>query len=423
MYISDVQAWEILDSRGNPTVAVEVVLKDGISGKASVPSGASTGVHEALELRDKDPKRYGGKGVTKAVKNVNDIIAPALIGQEATNQSAVDQILLDLDGTENKSKLGANAILGTSMAVAVASADYVGLPLYQYLGGVGGRQLPRPMMNIINGGSHASNNIDLQEFMIMPLFGDTFAEALRCGAEVFHSLKKILSDAKLSTAVGDEGGFAPDFKDNESALEAIVKAIKAAGYKPGSDVVICLDAAASEFYNSKTKKYVFSKSDKSTKSVADMIALYGGWIKKYPIVSIEDGLAEDDWAGWAELTAALGGKVQLVGDDIFVTNTARLARGIKEKVGNSILIKVNQIGTVTETLEAINLAHKSGYTAVVSHRSGETEDTFIADLVVATNAGQIKTGSLSRSERICKYNRLLEIERELETGAVFKKPF
>ncbi|MDR1656915.1 MAG: phosphopyruvate hydratase [Deltaproteobacteria bacterium] len=423
MYISDVQAWEILDSRGNPTIAVEVVLKDGALGKATVPSGASTGVHEALELRDKDPKRYGGKGVLKAVNNVNEIIAPALIGQEASNQAAIDRLLLELDGTPNKSKLGANALLGTSMAVACAAAEEAQLPLYQYLGGAGGRQLPRPMMNIINGGSHASNNIDLQEFMIMPLFGDTFAEALRCGAEVFHSLKKILSESKLSTAVGDEGGFAPDFKDNESALEAIVKAIKAAGYKPGSDVVICLDAAASEFYDSKKKKYIFSKSDKSVKSVADMIALYSDWIKKYPIRSIEDGLAEDDWAGWAQLTAALGSQVQLVGDDVFVTNTERLSRGIKEKVGNSILIKVNQIGTVTETLEAIEMAHKAGYTAVVSHRSGETEDTFIADLVVGTNAGQIKTGSLSRSERICKYNRLLEIERELDTAAVFKKPF
>jgi enolase len=423
MYISDVLAREILDSRGNPTVEVEVVLKDGVLGVAAVPSGASTGTHEALELRDKDPKRYGGKGVLTAVKNVNEIIAPALIGQDVSNQAAIDRLLLKLDGTPNKKKLGANAILGASMAVACAAAEEVGLPLYQYLGGVGGRELPRPMMNIVNGGSHASNNVDFQEFMIMPLFGDTFSEALRCGAEVFHALKKILTESKFSTAVGDEGGFAPDFKSNESALDAIVKAIKAAGYKPGTDVVICLDSAASEFYDSKKKKYVFSKSDGSAKTSEAMIKLYTDWIENYPIKSIEDGLAEDDWAGWAKLTAALGNKVQLVGDDIFVTNTERLAKGISENVGNSILIKVNQIGSVTETLEAISMAHKAGYTAVISHRSGETEDTFIADLSVALNTGQIKTGSLSRSERICKYNRLMAIEEELGTAAVLKKPF
>ncbi|MDR1677837.1 MAG: phosphopyruvate hydratase [Deltaproteobacteria bacterium] len=423
MYISDVLAREILDSRGNPTVEVEVILKDGIGGQAAVPSGASTGSHEALELRDKDANRYGGKGVLKAVKNVNDVIAPALIGQSVLNQSAIDKLMLELDGTPNKSKLGANAILGVSMAVACAAAEECGLPLYQYLGGVGGRELPRPMMNIVNGGSHASNNVDFQEFMIMPLFGDTFAEALRCGAEVFHSLKKILSEANLSTAVGDEGGFAPDFKDNESALDAIVKAIKAAGYKPGTDVVICLDAAATEFYDAKKKEYIFHKSDKSARSAADMIKLYDEWIKKYPIKSIEDGLAEDDWAGWAALTAQLGPSVQLVGDDIFVTNTERLSKGIDEKVGNSILVKVNQIGSVTETLETIKMAHKAGYTAVISHRSGETEDTFIADLAVATNCGQIKTGSLSRSERICKYNRLLRIEEQFEGSSVLKKPF
>ncbi|MDR2368179.1 MAG: phosphopyruvate hydratase [Deltaproteobacteria bacterium] len=423
MYISDVMAREILDSRGNPTVEVEVALKDGVYGRACVPSGASTGTHEALELRDKDPKRYGGKGVLKAVKNVNEIIAPALLGQEVINQPGIDKIMLDLDGTPNKTKLGANAILGVSMAVACAAADECNLELFQYLGGVGAREIPRPMMNIVNGGSHASNNVDFQEFMIMPLFGDTFAEALRCGAEVFHALKKILSDDGMSTAVGDEGGFAPDFKDNESALDAIVKAVKAAGYKPGSEVVICLDSAASEFYDSKKKKYVFNKSDKSSRSAEDMVKLYGEWIKKYPIRSIEDGLAEDDWAGWAKLTADLGDSVQLVGDDIFVTNTTRLAKGIQEKVANSILIKVNQIGSVTETIEAINMAHKAGYTAVISHRSGETEDTFIADLAVATNCGQIKTGSLSRSERICKYNRLLRIEELFEGASVFKKPF
>ncbi|MDR1486568.1 MAG: phosphopyruvate hydratase [Deltaproteobacteria bacterium] len=423
MYISDVEAREILDSRGNPTIAVEVVLKTGEVGSAAVPSGASTGTHEALELRDKDPKRYGGKGVLTAVKNVNEIIAPALFDQDATNQGAVDALLLNLDGTPNKTKLGANAILGVSMAVACAGAEVSGLPLFQYLGGVGAREIPRPMMNIVNGGSHASNNVDFQEFMIMPLFGDTFAEALRCGAEVFHSLKKILTASKLSTAVGDEGGFSPDFKSNESALDAIVEAISAAGYKPGQDVVICLDSAASEFYDAKKKKYVLSKSDGSVKSSEDMIELYTKWIEKYPIKSIEDGLAEDDWAGWAKLTAALGDKIQLVGDDIFVTNTERLARGISEKVGNSILIKVNQIGSITETLDAVSMAHKAGYTTVISHRSGETEDTFIADLAVALNTGQIKTGSLSRSERICKYNRLMLIEDLLGEGSVFKSPF
>ena len=375
------------------------------------------------ELRDKDPKRYGGKGVRNAVKNVNAIIAPALIGQPALSQALIDQIMLDLDGKPDKSKLGANAILGVSMATAVAAAEYAGLPLYQYIGGVGGRRLPRPMMNIINGGSHASNNVDLQEFMIMPLFGDTFAEALRCGAEVFHSLKKILSSQGLATGVGDEGGFSPDLKSNEIALESIVKAVEAAGYKPGSDVVICLDVAASEFYDKKKKKYVFHKSDGKARDVDEMIKLYESWIKKYPIRSIEDGLAEDDWPGWAALTKDLGSKVQLVGDDLFVTNTERLAKGIKDGIANSILIKVNQIGTVTETLEAIEMAHKASYTAVVSHRSGETEDTFIADLVVATNTGQIKTGSLSRSERIAKYNRLIEIERALDSTSVFGKPF
>jgi enolase len=423
MPISDVQAWEVLDSRGNPTVAVEVFLREGLSGKALVPSGASTGKHEALELRDKEPKRYGGKGVLKAVQNVNETIAPSIIGLEPISQALIDKILLDLDGTPDKSRLGANAILGTSMAVADAAAALLNLPLYQYLGGVGARELPRPMMNIINGGSHATNNVDFQEFMIMPLFGDTFAEALRCGAEVFHALKKLLSDQGLGVGVGDEGGFAPNLKSNEQALQSIVKAIEAAGYKPGSDVVICLDAAASEFYEAKEKKYVFAKSDKAARGVDEMIKLYEGWLKKYPIKSVEDGLAEDDWAGWAALTKALGAKVQLVGDDLFVTNTQRLAKGLKEGVANSILIKVNQIGTVTETLDCIEMAHKAGYTAVVSHRSGETEDTFIADLVVAANTGQIKTGSLSRSERICKYNRLLEIERYLDTAAVLRKPF
>jgi len=421
--ILDVHAREILDSRGNPTVEVEVWLEDGYFGQAMVPSGASTGQHEALELRDKDPKRYGGKGVKKAVKNVNEIIAPAILGLDGFNQAALDKTMIDLDGTETKSKLGANAILGVSMAVARAASEAAGLPLYRYLGGANAKELPRPMMNIINGGSHANNSVDFQEFMIMPMFGDTFAEALRCGAEVFHALKKLLNDAGHSTAVGDEGGFAPNFKSNDEALEFIIKAIKAAGYKPDNDVVICLDAASSEFYDAKKKKYVFAKSDKSARNVEEMIALYQAWAKKYPIRSIEDGLAEDDWAGWTKLTAAMGGTMQLVGDDLFVTNTKRLAKGIQDKAGNSILIKLNQIGTVTETLEAIEMAHKAGFTAVISHRSGETEDTFIADLAVATNAGQIKTGSASRSERIAKYNRLLRIEEELENAAVIRKPF
>ncbi|MDR0881054.1 MAG: phosphopyruvate hydratase [Candidatus Adiutrix sp.] len=421
--ILDLHAREILDSRGNPTVEVDVWLEDGYFGQAAVPSGASTGQHEALELRDKDPKRYGGKGVKTAVSNVNEIIAPAVLGLDGFNQAALDRALIELDGTESKSKLGANAILGVSMAVARAAAEASGLPLYRYLGGANAKELPRPMMNIINGGSHANNSVDFQEFMVMPLFGDTFAEALRCGAEVFHALKKLLNEAKFTTAVGDEGGFAPNFKSNEEALEYIIKAIKAAGYKPGSDVAICLDAASSEFYDAKKKKYVFAKSDQSAHSVEEMLELYQDWVKKYPIRSIEDGLAEDDWAGWAKLTAAMGTSTQLVGDDLFVTNTRRLAKGIAEKAGNSILIKLNQIGTVTETLEAIDLAHKAGFTAVISHRSGETEDTFIADLAVATNAGQIKTGSASRSERIAKYNRLLRIEEELESAAILRRPF
>jgi enolase len=423
MTIHDVIAREILDSRGNPTVEVDVWLKEGFMGRAAVPSGASTGSHEALELRDGDPKRYGGKGVLQAVENVNRVIGPALIGQDPFSQPAIDRLMIDLDGTPTKSKLGANAILGVSMAVAKAAASAAGLSLFRYLGGTRAVEIPRPMMNIVNGGAHASNNMDFQEFMVMPLFGDTFAEALRCGAEVFHALKKILNDEGQSTAVGDEGGFAPNFTSNEAALDAIIKAIKAAGYKPETDVVICLDAAASEFYDAKKKKYVFKKSDKSVHSAEELTKVYAGWLAKYPIKSIEDGLAEDDWAGWAHQTKELGKKLQLVGDDLFVTNPERLARGIKEKVANSILIKLNQIGTVTETLETIELAHKAGYTAVVSHRSGETEDTFIADLAVAANTGQIKTGSLSRTERICKYNRLLRISEELGSAAALKKPF
>ncbi len=421
--IIDIEAREILDSRGNPTVEVDVWLEDGSFGRAAVPSGASTGQHEALELRDKDKKRYGGKGVLNAVKNVEQVIAPRLCGEDALNQVEVDLAMLELDGTPNKSQLGANAILGVSMAVARAAADACALPLYRYLGGAAACELPRPMMNILNGGSHAGNNVDLQEFMIMPLAGDTFAEALRVGAEVFHSLKSVLAKSGLSTAVGDEGGFAPDLKSNDEAVEVILKAIKAAGFKPGKDVVLCLDAAASEFYDKKKKKYVFHKSDNSARTSAQMVDFYKDWIDKYPIVSIEDGLDEDDWAAWKKMTDTLGSRLQIVGDDLFVTNTERLSRGIKEGSGNSILIKLNQIGTVTETLAAINMAHKAGFTAVVSHRSGETEDTFIADLVVAAGTGQIKTGSLSRSERVAKYNRLLRIEQELGSAAILRRPF
>lgn len=421
--IIDVHAREILDSRGNPTVEVEVCLEDGFFALAAVPSGASTGQHEALELRDEDPKRYGGKGVLKAVRHINEVIAPAVLGLNGLDQAALDQTMIDLDGTETKSKLGANAILGVSMATARAAAEATGLPLYRYLGGTNAKQLPRPMLNIINGGSHANNNVDFQEYIIMPLFGDTFAEALRCATEIFHTLKKSLNSDGHTTAVGDEGGFAPNLKSNEEAMEYIIKAIEMAGYKPGTDVVICLDPAASEFYDAERKKYVFSKSDKSVNSVEDMIALFGNWAQKYPLRSIEDGLDENDWEGWAKLTAAMGDKIQLVGDDLFVTNPQRLARGIKEKSANSILIKLNQIGTVTETLNTIEMAHKAGFTTVISHRSGETEDTFIADLAVATNTGQIKTGSASRSERVAKFNRLLRIEEELGIAGTLKKPF
>jgi len=421
--IVEIKAREILDSRGNPTVEVDVWLGDGSFGRAAVPSGASTGVHEALELRDKAKKRYNGKGVLKAMSNVEELIFPALDGLDGLDQALVDRTMLELDGTKNKKKLGANAILGVSMATARAAAQSCDMPLYRYLGGVSAFELPRAMMNILNGGSHAGNNVDLQEFMIMPLIGDTFAEALRVGAEIFHALKKILSQAGLSTAVGDEGGFAPDLKSNDEAIKFILKAIKAAGYKAGQDVVLCLDAAASEFYDKAKKKYVFHKSDGSERTSKDMVDFYAKWIKKYPIASIEDGLDEDDWSGWKIMNTALGDKIQIVGDDIFVTNPERLARGIREGSANSILIKLNQIGTVTETFEAIGMARKAGYTSVVSHRSGETEDTFIADLAVAAGTGQIKTGSLSRSERIAKYNRLLRIEEELGQAAALGRPF
>src|SRR5438552_2022038 len=412
MRIRNIKAREVLDSRGNPTVEVDCVLEDGIRGRAIVPSGASTGEHEALELRDGDKKRYLGKGVTTAVTNVNKIIAPALVGPNATLQSHIDQLMLTMDGTRNKSKLGANAMLGVSMAVARAAAESHGLPLFRYIGGVKASVLPVPMMNIVNGGAHADNNVDLQEFMIMPVGAPSLPEAVRMGAEVFHNLKKILHDSGHATAVGDEGGFAPNLKSNQEAIELILKGIETAGYRPGDQIALALDAASSEFYDKKGK-YVFKKSDRSEKTAEEMVKLYAGWVERYPIVSIEDGLAEDDWDGWQILTRELGRKVQLVGDDLFVTNTERLARGMGMGVGNAILIKVNQIGTLTQTLDAINMARKATYGIVISHRSGESEDTFIADLAVATNAGQIKTGSMSRTDRVAKYNQLLRIAEEL----------
>ncbi|MGA2384416.1 MAG: phosphopyruvate hydratase [Gemmatimonadales bacterium] len=409
--IIDVHAREVLDSRGNPTVEAEVVLASGTSASAIVPSGASTGEHEALELRDGEEGRYGGKGVRDAVRNVNEVIGPRLEGAEADDQIGVDDQLLELDGTPNKSQLGANALLSVSMAVARAAAKDGGMPLYRYLGGVMAHVLPVPMMNVLNGGAHASNNVDVQEFMILPVGTDRFPEALRMGVEVFHALKKVLSKQGLTTAVGDEGGFAPTLPSNEAALEALLVAVKEAGYQAGEDIVFALDPAASEFYHE--GKYVFKKSGGPSRTSAEMVDLYKSWVDKYPIVSIEDGLAEDDWEGWAKLTEALGDKIQIVGDDIFVTNIDRLARGVDEGVANAILIKLNQIGTLTETLECIDLAKRSGYGNVISHRSGETEDTFIADLAVATGVGQIKTGSASRTDRVAKYNQLLRIAEEL----------
>ncbi|MBU1452101.1 MAG: phosphopyruvate hydratase [Proteobacteria bacterium] len=419
--IEQIVAREILDSRGNPTVECDVILEDGSMGTAAVPSGASTGEHEALELRDGDKSRYLGKGVRKAVLNVDEVIAPELIGQDGLDQVLIDSIMIDLDGTSNKAKLGANAILGVSMATARAAAEALLIPLYRYLGGAYSRLLPMPMMNILNGGSHAPNNVDIQEFMIVPVGADSFSEALRMGAEVFHHLKKVLSGMNLVTSVGDEGGFAPNLEGNEEAIKVILQAIEVAGYTPGEDVSLALDCAASEFYQN--GKYVFKKSDGREMSAEQLIEYYAGWVDKYPIVSIEDGLAEDDWAGWAAMTQRLGKQIQIVGDDLFVTNPERLAQGIEQGCANSILIKLNQIGSVTETLACIDLAKRNGYTQVVSHRSGETEDTFIADLAVAMSTGQIKTGSLCRSERICKYNRLLRIEQELEDTARLAKPF
>jgi len=415
--IVEVTAREILDSRGNPTLEADVILEGGILGRAAVPSGASTGEHEALELRDGDEKRYLGKGVLKAVDNVNEKIGPEIVGLEATDQRGIDEIMLDLDGTDKKENLGANAILGVSMAVAKAGAQVCGLPLYRYLGGVNARVLPVPMMNILNGGQHADNNVDLQEFMIMPLGAERFSEALRMGAEVFHALKKVLGERGLHTGVGDEGGFAPNLDSNEAAVQVILEAIEKAGYTPGEDVSLALDPAASSFY--RDGKYILAAEPQSEKTADDMIAFYSEWVDKYPICSIEDGLAEDDWEGWKRLNAALGERVQLVGDDLYVTNVQRLERGLEEGASNSILIKLNQIGTVSETLDAIQLAVSSGWTAVVSHRSGETEDTTIADLVVAAGTGQIKTGSLCRSERVAKYNRLLRIEEELGEIALY----
>ena len=408
---------EIMDSRGNPTVEVDVELDSGVIGRAAVPSGASTGENEAIELRDGDKKRYLGKGVRKAVANVNGTICQKLMGMDALDQVTVDRTMIELDGTETKSKLGANAILGVSMATAHAAARELGLPLYRYIGGTNAKVLPVPMMNIMNGGAHSDAPIDVQEFMIIPRGAKCFSEGLRMGAEVFHALKAVLKKAGLSTSVGDEGGFAPALKGNEHAIEVILEAIGNAGYKAGKDVFLALDVASSEFYDKAKKKYVFKKSDKSEKTAEQLVQFWAGWIKKYPIVSIEDGCAEGDWAGWKLLTDAIGDKCQLVGDDLFVTNTKFLKKGIDTGTANSILVKVNQIGSLTETLEAVDMAHRAGYTAVISHRSGETEDATIADIAVATNAGQIKTGSLSRTDRICKYNQLLRIEEQLGASA------
>ena len=409
--IIEVHGREIIDSRGNPTVEAEVTTASGARGRAAVPSGASTGEHEAVELRDNDPKRFGGKGVLDAVKNVNEVLGPRLEGIDAADQIAVDAEMMEADGTSNKAKLGANALLAVSLAVARAAAEETGLPLYRYLGGPMARVMPVPLMNIINGGAHASNNVDAQEFMVVPIGADTFNDALRMGIETFHALKKVLSSMGLSTAVGDEGGFAPQLPSNEAALDVLMEAMRKAGYEPGKDLAIALDVAASELYQD--GEYVFKKGDGSRRSAADMVDLYAGWVERYPIVSIEDGLAEDDWEGWARLTERLGHRIQLVGDDLFVTNVDRLGRGIEEDVGNAVLVKVNQIGTLTETLQCIEMAKGSGFGVVISHRSGETEDTFIADLAVGTGAGQIKTGSASRTDRVAKYNQLLRIAEEL----------
>jgi enolase len=411
--ISHIHARQILDSRGNPTVEVDVITANGVLGRAAVPSGASTGAHEAVELRDEDKSRFMGKGVSKAVENVNDKIAEELVGFSVFEQNLIDRSMLELDGSDNKGKLGANAILGVSLAVAKAAAQEAGQSLYRYVGGVNANTLPVPMMNILNGGSHADNAIDIQEFMVMPVGADTFSEALRMGTEVFHNLKKVLKNAGLSTNVGDEGGFAPNLRSNEEAIEMVLKAIEAAGYKPGDDFLIALDAASTEFYDTEKGLYTFSKSDNRQLSSDEMASYWKDWVNKYPIISIEDGMAEDDWAGWKNLTNMVGNKIQLVGDDLFVTSVERLQQGIDDSTANAILVKVNQIGSLTETINAVNLAHRNRYKSVMSHRSGETEDNTIADLAVALNCGQIKTGSASRSDRMAKYNQLLRIEEEL----------
>ena len=418
-YIVEVHARQILDSRGNPTVEAEVLTDDGAMGRASVPSGASTGIHEAMELRDGDKKRYGAKGVLKAVKNVNDDIAEAIVGFDVSQQAAIDQVMIDLDGTPNKSKLGANAILAVSMAVAKAAAEEAGLPLYRYIGGTNAKTLPVPMMNILNGGAHADNKIDFQEFMIMPVGAESFSEGLRWGVEVFHNLKSVLKKKGFSTNVGDEGGFAPNIQSNEEAIEIVLEAITSAGFKTGSQIAIAMDAANSELWDAKKKKYVFHKSSGKAVSSDELVKFWESWVKKYPIISIEDGMAEDDWNGWKNLTDALGKKVQLVGDDLFVTNVERLKQGIDKGIANGLLVKVNQIGTITETINAVAMAQHNGYNTIMSHRSGETEDVTIADLAVALNCGQIKTGSASRTDRIAKYNQLIRIEEELGSTGIF----
>ncbi|MCX6297556.1 MAG: phosphopyruvate hydratase [Bacteroidetes bacterium] len=420
-YIVEVHARQILDSRGNPTVEVDVLTDDGAMGRAAVPSGASTGIHEAVELRDGDKKKYGAKGVLKAVKNVNDIIAETLIGYDVSQQAAIDQVMIDLDGTPNKAKLGANSILAVSMAVAKAAADEAGLPLFRYIGGTNAKTLPIPMMNILNGGAHADNKIDFQEFMIVPVGAPSFSDGLRWGVEIFHVLKTVLKKKGYSTNVGDEGGFAPNIQSNEEAIETVLEAITAAGYKTGSQIVIAMDAANSELWDNKKKKYVFHKSSGKEMSSDQLVKFWESWVKKYPIASIEDGMAEDDWDGWKALTNAVGSKCQLVGDDLFVTNVKRLQQGIDKKIGNGLLVKVNQIGTITETINAVTLAQHNGYNTIMSHRSGETEDTTIADLAVALNCGQIKTGSASRSDRMAKYNQLLRIEEALGNTAIYPK--
>lgn len=420
-YISEIFSRQILDSRGNPTVEVDVITDEGALGRAAVPSGASTGAHEAVELRDGDKKKYLGKGVLKAVKNVNDIIAPALLGNDVADQTGIDELMIQLDGTENKGKLGANAILAVSMAVAKAAAEEAALPLYRYIGGTNARTLPIPMMNILNGGAHADNKIDFQEFMVMPVGAPDFSEGLRWGVEIFHALKSVLKKKGYSTNVGDEGGFAPNIQSNEEAIETVLTAIQAAGYKTGSQIVIAMDAANSELWDSKKKKYVFHKSSGKEMSSEQLVKYWASWVKQYPIASIEDGMAEDDWNGWKMLTEAVGDKCQLVGDDLFVTNVTRLKEGIDKGIGNGLLVKVNQIGTITETINAVTMAQTNGYNTIMSHRSGETEDTTIADLAVALNCGQIKTGSASRTDRMAKYNQLIRIEELLGSSAVYPK--